>query len=270
MNEKQLKREWKSLEKAEGKFLSHNGDKKQKKWQEKMDQIIPKTLQETINMAFFKAFEMILKKGTVIIEKTYNREQKEQDYKINEFTARMKKNRKAIKAFDKQANASKHKNAMISSVGGIGMGLLGMGLPDIPIFLSILLRSIYEIAVSYGFSYDTEEEQIFILKMIETALLHGENLGKQNEEINRWIDGMTAIESMKTIQIKKTSDALAKELLYLKFVQGIPMVGIVGGVSDMIYHKKITDYVAIKYKRRFLKREMNKYHIPFDNSVLKK
>ena len=40
--------------------------------------------------------------------------------------------------------------------------------------------------------------------------------------------------------------------LYLKFVQGIPVVGVVGGLSDMVYQKKISDYAAIKYKRRFL------------------
>ncbi len=40
--------------------------------------------------------------------------------------------------------------------------------------------------------------------------------------------------------------------MYLKFVQGIPIVGVVGGLSDMVYQKKISDYAALKYKRRFL------------------
>ena len=53
-------------------------------------------------------------------------------------------------------------------------------------------------------------------------------------------------------QIRRTSDALAGELLYLKFVQGLPVVGMVGGVSDMVYQKRISDYAAVKYKRRFL------------------
>lgn len=53
-------------------------------------------------------------------------------------------------------------------------------------------------------------------------------------------------------QIRRTSDALSKELLYLKFVQGIPVVGVVGGLSDMVYQKKISDYAELKYRRRFL------------------
>ena len=41
----------------------------------------------------------------------------------------------------------------------------------------------------------------------------------------------------------------------MKFVQGLPVVGVVGGVSDMLYQKKISDYAEIKYKRRFLEKK---------------
>ena len=47
---------------------------------------------------------------------------------------------------------------------------------DIPLFTAVLLKSIYEIALSYGFTYETEEEQCFILRIIENAFLHGERL----------------------------------------------------------------------------------------------
>lgn len=52
------------------------------------------------------------------------------------------------------------------------MGFLGMGLPDIPVFLGVLLRSIYEIALSFGFSYDTEEEQKVRLWFLKKIRLH--------------------------------------------------------------------------------------------------
>ena len=252
MNQKQIEKEWSHLIKAEGAFLNRNIHKKNTGWQEKVDRFIPEKLNETMNTAFFKAFGMIFDKGTGIIEKTYNREKKEQDYKINEFTAKIKNSRKTIKAFGKEARASKNRNMAISTIEGIGMGVLGMGIPDIPLFLSVLLKSIYEISLSYGFSYDSENEQIFILKMIETALLHEEELINQNNEINCWMDNEAVLDIKKTEQMKRTADVLSKELLYLKFVQGMPVVGIVGGFSDMLYQKKITDYVELKYKRRFL------------------
>ena len=145
---------------------------------------------------------------------------------------------------------------VISTVEGFGMGVLGMGLPDIPLFLSVILKSIYELALTYGFSYDTEEEQLFILKLIEVSVLHGEELLQGNASVDEWIVSGIEFSDGKKVQMERTSYVLAKELLYLKFVQGMPVVGILGGVSDVVYQKKIADYAAMKYKKRFLRKKM--------------
>ncbi len=197
-------------------------------------------------------FQLIFEKGTGIIEKTYRKEKKEQDYKIHEYTAEVRDNRKSFRAFGRAANAGRRANMAVSTVEGVGMGLFGWGIPDIPLFLGVLFKSIYEMALSYGFSYDTEEEQIFILKLIETALSHDHELTVRNMELNLWMREGKRFEISREEQMRRTSDALSKEMLYLKFVQGAPVVGIIGGVSDVVYQKKISDYAAIKYKRRFL------------------
>lgn len=36
------------------------------------------------------------------------------------------------------------------------------------------------------------------------------------------------------------------------FLQGIPVVGAVGGIYDAVYMKRITEYANLKYKKRFL------------------
>lgn len=54
------------------------------------------------------------------------------------------------------------------------------------------------------------------------------------------------------IQIEKTAGELSKELLYMKFLQGIPIVGAVGGIYDAVYMKRIAEYANLKYKKRFL------------------
>ena len=91
--------------------------------------------------------------------------------------------------------------------------------------------------------------------MIETSLSHEGELIHGNMELNSWIKEPRGFEISREEQSRRTAEALSKEMLYLKFVQGIPVVGVVGGVSDMVYQKKITDYVAIKYKRRFLEKK---------------
>lgn len=54
--------------------------------------------------------------------------------------------------------------------------------------------------------------------------------------------------------IAKAAGCLSKELLYMKFLQGIPIVGAAGGAYDAIYMKKVVKYAELKYRRRFLHR----------------
>lgn len=253
MQKKHVEKEWQQMLRAEQAFLNRNMQARGVGWQDKIAKFVPQKLESTLNAAFYKAFELIFDKGTGVIEKTYQKEKKEQNYKINAYAADVRNTRRSLRAFGREAAASKNLNMAVSTVEGVGMGLLGMGLPDIPLFLSVLLKSIYEIALSYGFSYDTKDEQIFILKLIEAALSHDKELAERNMELNLWMQReKTDSEAEWSVQIRSTSDALSKELLYLKFVQGIPVVGVIGGLSDMVYQKKISDYAALKYKRRFL------------------
>ena len=274
LQRKHIEKEWQQLLRAEQSFLSRNTSPRLAGWQEKIAKFVPDKLENTLNTAFYKAFELIFDKGTGIIEKTYQKDKKEQNYKINAYAADVRNTRWSLRAFGREAAASKNFNMAVSTLEGVGMGILGMGIPDIPLFIAVLLKSIYEIALSYGFSYDSEQEQIFILKLIEIALSHDSALAEGNMELNLWMQGKKSevvvtedgerqevevehatarcFEISRSEQIKRTSDALAQELLYLKFVQGLPVVGVVGGLSDMVYQKKISDYAAMKYKRRFL------------------
>lgn len=257
MNQEHIKKELKKLVKDEERFINKNITARDGKWQEKVSQYIPETLDKTLDTAFCKAFQLVFEKGTGFIEKTYNKEKREQDFKVNEYSADLRNDKKSIKKFGKMAFGSKVLNMAISTAEGAGMGVFGMGIPDIPVFISVILKSVYETALHFGFGYETEEEQIFILKLIETALCHGDGLINGDMEINGWIKpgGMPFLTNKKT-QIEKTSGILANEMLYLKFIQGIPVVGVAGGISDVIYQKKITDYAVLKYKRRFLIKHM--------------
>ena len=40
----------------------------------------------------------------------------------------------------------------------------------------------------------------------------------------------------------------------MKFLQGIPVVGAMGGAYDVVYMKQISEYAGIKYQKRFLLR----------------
>lgn len=157
------------------------------------------------------------------------------------------------KAFGKKAEGSGKINLAVSGAVGVGMGIFGIGIPDIPVFTGMVLKSIYEIALNYGFSYETIEERRFILLLIEGAVSCGQEMLDIDAEIDRFIENNRfPICYDEKIQIEKTAAGLSKELLYMKFLQGIPIVGAVGGIYDAVYMKRITEYVNLKYKKRFL------------------
>lgn len=252
-----VEKEWEVLKRKEERFLRRQGPENTSVLDQKLKEIVPPSLQEKLDLAFAKAFQVVFEKGTGVIEKTYDKGKGEDQFKIHEFTAEIKKDRKSMRAFARQADRTRAKNLVMSGVEGVGLGILGIGLPDIPLFVGVLLKSIYEIAISYGYSYDTREEQVLILRMIHTALAHGEALKLGNQELDSGFqEGMSDLVDWNA-EIARTSKALSKELLYMKFLQGIPVVGAVGGLSDAFCLKKVTDYVTLKYQRRNMTKTAN-------------
>lgn len=259
--------EWRLQELKEKTYISKNIMPKTPKWIRFVAKRIPETLQSTLDNAFNKAFVTVFDKGAALIEKTYNKRKQVHLFKRNAIKLRHEEfNSKSVKKFEKQAKRTIQRNLIFSLFEGIGLGLVGYGIPDIPIFVSVLLRSIYEISISYGFDYTTDREKLFILKIIDASLANGDNLKKKDAGINNLIDRyymedaeedvpMTdefVVELQIIRQIDHSAEALSHELLYGKFVQGTPFVGVVGGISDFTCLKRMTDYALLKYKRRFL------------------
>lgn len=254
-----LEKEIENLQKREAVFLKSGEEKKDSLLNRKLEEKVPKKLQKTLDTAFYKAFSLIFEKGTGIIEKTYRRDEMEKNYRINEFTEEIRQDRKSLRAFSKNAQSAKTVNMLLSGASGIGMGILGIGVPDIPLFVGLVLKSIYEIALSYGYEYESEKEQYFILLLIQSAVSCGDTLEELNRQINIYISNeMLPVDYNRERQIQDTAATLSKELLYMKFLQGIPVVGVVGGAYDVVYMKRITEYAELKYRRRFLEKKKGK------------
>ena len=93
-----VEKEWAAVVKAEERFLRHAMPARTAGWQEKITRYVPQKLETTLHAAFYKAFELIFDRGTPVIEKTYQREKKEQNYKINAYTAEVRDTRHALRA----------------------------------------------------------------------------------------------------------------------------------------------------------------------------
>ena len=238
---------------AELKYLKKRRTEREPVFRDKLDQAIPAGVKEKLENAFAKGFDLVFQKGNAVIEKTYSKEERAMAHRISVLDAG-KDPAGALKKLDRNASAAGTHNLILSGVEGIGLGIPGIGIPDIPLFIGMLLKSVYEIAMAYGFPYEGERERIFILRVIRAALCRGERLREENRLVGEMIVGRKEQGVTLADETRKTADALSERLLYLKFVQGLPIVGVVGGAADIAVMKEVTTYASLIYKKRYLRK----------------
>ncbi|WP_312444451.1 EcsC family protein [Lacrimispora sp.] len=248
---KQIKREeYKLLNKKENPLLKASIEPVA----DKIQSYIPSKLKTALETAFYKGFRLVFEKGNIYIEKTYDKDKIQLEYDLNNYAIGKRTERKYLKRLDQHSKQSQMINSSISVIEGGVLGALGIGLPDIPLFLSLVMKSVYEIALSYGYHYETEEEKAYILLLICTAMTKQEQqkefyqkLEKLGDDIDSKIIPEINLEEL----IKTTAGILSESLLTAKFIQGIPLVGAVGGFVNYSIIRKISKFAGVKYKKRY-------------------
>ena len=245
------KQEQKFLNQKDSPFIKSNFTPVVNKIQAK----IPEKLQATLDTAFYMGFHFVFEKGNSLIEKTYNKDNIDVKYDLNNYALEKYMSKKHLKTLDKSSQQSKAINESIAAIEGGVLGLLGIGLPDIPLFLGVIIKTINEIALSYGYQYTSNEEKAYILYLICAAMTK-EDLRKvydqKIERLGKHIDAQTPMNIDLKAVMKETSDLLSHTLLTAKFIQGLPIVGVIGGVVNPLMVNKIGKYARIKYKKRYL------------------
>ena len=224
------------------------------RWKQELEQKLPEKVYEGLHSAFAKAFSLVFCKGGAILEKSYRKEEKLTDHRVGDYVLRHQGKRSQLRRMRNTASRSNLTNMTLTTVEGVGLGALGIGIPDIVLFITTLLRGVYETALSYGYHYDTPTEQMLILRMMEAALIPGDEGELLDNAVDRMlvrIPGEASAEEL-TGQMQKTAAAFAVDMLLLKFVQGLPVVGLLGGAANPVYYRKVMRYVELKYRKRYL------------------
>lgn len=245
------KQEAKLLNKQESVFYRSNIAPVKDKIQEK----IPEKLKNVLDAAFYKGFQLVFEKGNAYIEKTYNKNKLQLEHDLNDYAIDKYQSKRHIKNMDRQSNLSTAVNTSLAVLEGGVLGLLGIGLPDIPLFIAVVIRTINEISLSYGFHYETKEEKQYLLTVICAAMTKGEKqkeYDKRLDQLGEQIDSSLVMEDHLEQKMKETAEILSDTLLTAKFIQGIPFVGMIGGIVNHTIINKIGRYAKVKYKKRYL------------------
>ena len=255
-----LRKELAAVEKQEKRMEQAAQKAKPAAWKTELECRIPKKVYAGLESAFCKGFSVVFDQGQIIIEKGYNKEELQADHAIRDFAVQLKGGRKELKQMHRRAKQSDLVNMAVTTLEGIGLGALGVGMPDIVLFLGNLLKGVYEAALSYGFDYESRQEQLLILKMMQTALSDRENWIQRNREVDEMLELETVdiTEDEFKRQEKDTASVFAMDMLLLKFIQGLPVVGIIGGAANPVYYKKVMKYVQLKYRKRYLLKQQEK------------
>lgn len=264
---KAVKQELLLVEKQEKRMAQAAMKAKPATWKTALENKIPQKVYTGLESAFCKGFSLVFQQGRAVIEKGCRKEDIQADYAIQDFAVQLKGSRKELKKLHRQAKQADLINLAVTTVEGIGLGALGIGMPDIVLFLGTLLKGIYETALHYGFDYDSRQEQLLILKMMEVSLSNGADWAGKNSEVDEMLSQKAAEATDEDFQsqIKATASAFAVDMLLLKFVQGLPVVGILGGAANPVYYRKVMNYVQLKYRKRYLLKQ--KGGVPFEDAL---
>ena len=100
---------------------------------------IPEKAMASLEVAFEKGFTLIFTKGDGLIDKM-GIEKARRQYEIYAASLEKMIYEETLKAIDKTAGSRTAVTKGISTAEGSGLGIFGIGLPDIPIFLAMLLN----------------------------------------------------------------------------------------------------------------------------------
>lgn len=254
---KLISRELLTLQFQEKKMVESALKAKPLNWKAPLEQKIPEKVYSGLESAFCKGFALVFDKGRRLIELTYKKEQLKNDHILRDKAVQTKGSRKDFKQMRKSARRCDSLNMAATTAEGIALGALGVGMPDIVLFLTTLLKGIYETAIHYGFEYESREELYLILKMMETSLKSGKDWVRSNTKVDALLeeDAIAICEEAFQEQMERTASAFAVDMLLLKFIQGMPVVGILGGAANPVYYNKVMKYVQLKYRKRYLLRQ---------------
>ena len=244
---------YRAVWRREEKFLRRYGEPGRNALEREIEARVPEKLMETLHAAFVKAFGLVFEKGTGVLAGAGRLEERQRTFQVNAYAADLREDRRNLRAFSREAAKAGRGNVLLSGAVGLGMGLFGVVLPDIPLFTAMLLKAMYETAESFGFDHSSPSEQLYVLRLLEAALSDGEDLRQKNKVLDVFAQtGAWPEAADLKRQMEATGRRLSKALLCGKAVQNIPLVGAVGGAGNAVIMARARRYAAIKYEKRFL------------------
>lgn len=238
--------------------MARRADTRADGWRSAIERKVPQKAAAGIEAAFSKAFALLFESGSGLIERSCRSGEMSALYSVRDYAVDLGSGGAELRRLFGGICRSNLRVTALTSVEGLALGALGIGLPDIVIFLAVLLRGVYSTAMGYGFDCASRREKFFVLKLMQAALSSGEERRRLGAEIDAlMIDCPEPDEALFKKQMEAAASAFAVDMLAVKFIQGLPLIGVIGGAANPVYYRRIAGYAELKYRQRYLRGKLN-------------
>ena len=118
-------KEWANLERQEARFLKKHAQKKESFLNQKLEGRVPDKLQDTLDGAFVKAFEVVFQKGDRRHRSNISERKKRKNYQVREYAADLQEDRRTLRAFSKKGTGNRDRKPV--DVGNFRCGAGSFG-----------------------------------------------------------------------------------------------------------------------------------------------
>lgn len=143
-----------------------------------------------------------------------------------------------------------YQNASAAEGAVTGAGGILMGLADLPLWLTLKMKMLFEIASLYGHDTAMQEERVFILTVFELVFSHPERRRHVLSVIGSWGEG-DAPRSIAEYDWRTFQQEYRDSIDLPKLLQLVPGIGApVGAIVNHVLTKKLGRYAMNAYRIR--------------------
>ena len=126
-------RAYRAVWRREERYLARYETRRESQLDAKLGELAPESLLETLHTAFSKAFSAVFEKGTGLIDWAGRQDRRQADCRVRQYAADQQEDHRGPCGRFPKLPARPAGQCCSPALPGIGMGLVGAALPDVPL-----------------------------------------------------------------------------------------------------------------------------------------
>ncbi len=220
-----------------------------------MTDSLPAVHREGLDLAFSQSLAFLMNPQSNILADFICREDMEARFHQLDRAVDLDPGFQALGHMEREAARLNNMDFSVAALEGLGFGTVGVGSPETVILCALMLRTLYETALVYGFNIDHPWEKDLALMLLSAAFSSGEDAYQEQRELTRVLKGLAegvTPEIDRDRRLRAAASRMAGSMSLQKFIQGIPVLGAAGMFFNSAAMNRLQTLSRCVYKQRYL------------------